>query len=155
MAQYITKKYRTIQHHTTHNITPNQAISDPKKQEHVMHLHIAKAQQNGFITNLNPGDKVRIDDTSLFKKETESRWSVEAHNVRSASEKSVTLTDETIHRRSKVLIVPHNTVIAPNTEKNDIKVATKKHKDKLCFKREGIDKANGTDNEKLRYFSKL
>ena len=35
-----------------------------------------------------------------------------------------------------------NTVIAPITEKNVIKVATKKHKDKLYFKREGINEAN-------------
>ncbi len=75
--------------YTTHtaldNITPNQAISDPKKREHGMHLNIIKAQQNGFITDLKPGDKVRIDDTSLFKKGTESRWSDEVHVVQSAT----------------------------------------------------------------------
>jgi hypothetical protein len=38
--------------------------------------------------------------------------------------------------------MPHNTVKAPITEKNVIKVATKKHKDKLYFKIEGIDEAN-------------
>jgi hypothetical protein len=44
----------------------------------------------------------------------------------------------------KVLMIPHNTSIAPTTEKNVIKVATKKYKDKLysSFKREGIDDAN-------------
>ena len=36
-----------------------------------MHLNMQKAQQNGFITDLEPGDKVRIDDTALFKKGTE------------------------------------------------------------------------------------
>jgi hypothetical protein len=44
-----------------------------------MHLNIVKAQQNGFITNLTPGDKVRDDDTSLSKKGTESRWGDEVH----------------------------------------------------------------------------
>jgi len=41
-------------------------------------------------------------------------------------------------------MVPHNTVIATTPEKNVIKVATKKHKDKdkLYFKREGINEAN-------------
>ena len=39
-------------------------------------------------------------------------------------------------------MVPHNTVITPNTEKNVIKVATKQHKDKLYLKRESIDTAN-------------
>jgi len=33
-------------------------------------------------------------------------------------------------------------VIAPTPEKNVIKVATKKHKDKLYFKRESIDTSN-------------
>ena len=115
-----------------------------------MHLNIIKAQQNGFVTDLKPGDKVRIDDTALFKKGTESRWSDEVHVVQSAIGKSVTLTDGTTHRRNKVLMVPHNTVIAPKTEKNVIKVATKKHKDKLYFKREGINEANVIQGKRNR-----
>ena len=39
-------------------------------------------------------------------------------------------------------MVPHNTIIAPTTEKNVIKVATKQHKDKLYFKREDLDTSN-------------
>ena len=52
------------------------------------------------------------------------------------------LTDGTTHKRNKILLVPHNTVISRTTEKNVIKVATKKHKDKLYFKRESIDTSN-------------
>jgi hypothetical protein len=136
------------------NITPNDAISDPKKRMHVMHLNIQKAHQNGFVsqivTDLEPGDKVRIDDTAMFKKGTESRWSDEVHVVKSASGKTVVLTDGTTYKRDKVLMVPHNTVIAPTTEKNVIKVATKKHKDKLYFKREGIDDANVIEGKRNR-----
>jgi hypothetical protein len=148
----IIEQYNNTPHTALDNITPNQAISDPKKREHVMHLNIVKAQQNGFVTDLKPGDKVRIDDTSLFKKGTESRWSDEVHVVQSAIGKSVTLTDGTTHRRSKVLMVPHNTVIVPTAqlEKNVIKVATKKHKDKLYFKREGIDAANVIQGKRNR-----
>ncbi len=146
----IIEQYNNTPHTALENIIPNQAISGPKKREHVMHLNILKAQQNGFITDLKPGNKVRIDDTSLFKKGTESRWSDEVHVVQSAIGKSVTLTDGTTHRRSKVLMVPHNTVIAPNTEKNVLKVATKKHKDKLYFKREGIDEANVIQGKRNR-----
>ncbi len=50
----------------------------------------------------------------------------------------MTLTDGTMHRRDKILMVPHNTVIAPVAEKNVIKVATKKHKDKQLYKWENI-----------------
>ena len=136
----IIEQYNNTPHTSLDNITPNDAISDPKKRMHVMHLNILKAQQNGFVTDLKPGDKVRIDDTSLFKKGTESRWSDEVHVVKEASGKTVILTDGSTHRRSKVLMVPHNTVIVPTAqlEKNVIKVATKKHKDKLLYKRENI-----------------
>ncbi len=47
-------------------------------------------------------------------------------------------------------MVPHNTVIAPITEKNVIKVATKKHKDKLYFKRESINEANVIQGKRNR-----
>ena len=98
-----------------------------------MHLNTIKAHQNGFITDLKPGDKVRVDDTSLFKKGTESRWSDEVHVVQSAIGKSVTLTDGTTHRRSEVLMVPHNTVISPITEKNVIKVAHQEAQRQIIF----------------------
>ena len=47
-------------------------------------------------------------------------------------------------------MVPHNTVIAPTIEKIVIKVATKKLKDKLYFKREGIDDANIIEGKRNR-----
>ncbi len=55
-----------------------------------MHLNIPKAHDNGFVTVLKPGDKVRIDNTSMFKKGTENRWSNEAHVVKEASGNTVT-----------------------------------------------------------------
>ncbi len=62
--------------------------------------------------------------------------------VQSASGKTVTLIDGTTHRRDKILMVPHNTVIAPVAEKNVIKVATKKHKDTQLYKRNNIKKTD-------------
>ena len=53
-------------------------------------------------------------------------------------------------KRDKLLMVPHNTVIAATPEKNVIKVATKQHKDKLYFKREGIDDANVIEGKRTR-----
>jgi hypothetical protein len=132
----IIERYNNTPHSSLDDITPNDAISDPKKCIHVMHLNILKAEQNGFTTDIKAGDKVRIDETGLFKKGTESRWSDEVHVVQSASGKTVQLTDGQTLRRDKVLLVPHDTVMS--TEKNVIKVATKKHKDKVLLKRENI-----------------
>ena len=103
-----------------------------------MHLNILKGEQNGFTTDLKSGDKVRVSDTAMFKKGTESRWSDEVHVVQSASGKTVQLTDGKTLRRDKVLLVPHDTVIQSTPVKNVIKVATKKHKDKQLYKRENI-----------------
>ena len=144
----IIERYNNTPHSSLDDITPNQAISDPKKRQHIMHLNILKARDNGFVTDLKPGDKVRIDDTALFKKGSESRWSDEIHVVKEASGKTVTLTDGTTHKRSKILMVPHNTPIT--TEKNVIKVATKQHKDKLYFKREDLDTANIIEGKRTR-----
>ena len=58
--------YNNTPHSSLDNITPNQAISDPEKRQHIMHLNILKARDNGFVTDLKPGDKVRIYDTALF-----------------------------------------------------------------------------------------
>jgi hypothetical protein len=96
-------------------------------------LNIIKAHENGFVTDLKPGDKVRIDDTSMFQKGTENRWSDEVHVVKEANGKTVTLTDGSTYKRNKILMVPHYTVLTPNIENNVIKVATKQHKDKLYF----------------------
>jgi len=82
------------------NITPNDAISDPKKREHAMHLNIEKGEQNGFTTYLKPGDEVRIDDTSLFKKGTKRRWSDDVHVQ--ASEKTVVLSDGTTQEKQGI-----------------------------------------------------
>jgi hypothetical protein len=59
-----------------------------------MHLNILKGEQNGFTTDLKSGDKVRIDDTTLFKKGTKNRWSDGIYIVESAATgKTVHLTD--------------------------------------------------------------
>ena len=86
----------------------------------------------------------------MFKKGTESRWSDEVHVVQSASGKSVVFTDGTTYKRDKLLMVPHNTVIATTPQKNVIKVATKKHKDKLYFKREDTNEANIIEGKRTR-----
>lgn len=63
-----------------------------------MHLIIIKTHANGFVTDLKTGDKVRIDVTSLFKKDTESNWSDAVQIVKEASVKTVILTDGTTQK---------------------------------------------------------
>ncbi len=78
------------------------AIPGPKRRMDVIHLNIHKGEENSFSTDLKLDDKVRIDDIAVIKKGTASRWSDEVHAVQSASGKSVTLTDETTHRRDNI-----------------------------------------------------
>ncbi len=90
--------YNDTPHSSLDDITPNQAISDQTHKRGFM--NILKAEGNVFITDLNPGDKVRIDGAKLLKKGTKSEWSDEVHVAQSASGKIVILTDGTTHRRS-------------------------------------------------------
>ena len=64
----IVEQYNETPHSSLDNITPNQAIHDDKSRMHVLHMNIQKGEQNGFSTDLKAGDKVRIDDTAMFKK---------------------------------------------------------------------------------------
>ena len=48
----IIERYNNTPHSSLDDITPNDAISDPKKRIHVMHLNILKAEQNGFTTDI-------------------------------------------------------------------------------------------------------
>ena len=105
--------YNKSPHSSLDGISPNEAISDPKKRAYVLNLNILKARSNGFVTDLTPGDKVRIKDTALFKKGTESRWTDDVFTVESASGKTVMLTDGQRVKRDSVLKVPPNTVSTP------------------------------------------
>ena len=102
-------------------------------------MNILKERGNVFVTDITPGDKVRLSDTALLKKGSESRWTDDVFIVESAREKTVILTDGQSVKRSSVLKVPQNTVSTP---KNIIKVATKQRKDKLSLKRDKIDQNN-------------
>jgi hypothetical protein len=135
----IIEQYNSTPHTALDGITPNDAITDTKKRTHVMQLNILKARSNGFVTDLTPGDKVRIKDTALFKKGTESRWTDDVFTVESASGKTVILTDGQRVKLDSVLKVPPNTVSTP---KNVIAIATKQRKDTLSLRRDNIDQAN-------------
>jgi hypothetical protein len=115
----------------------------------VLHLNIQKGEQNGFSTDLKACDKVRINDTAMFTKGSENRWSDKIYTVTAAMGKTVALTDGTMHKRDKVLLVPNHTEEA-TTEKNVIKIATKQHKDKLYFKREDLNKENIIEGKRTR-----
>ena len=135
----IINAYNKSPHSSLDGISPNEAISDPKKRAYVLNLNILKARSNGFVTDLSAGDKVRLSDTAMFKKGSESRWTDEVFEVESASGKTVILTDGQRIKRNNVLKVPKNTVTAP---KNVVKIATKQRKDLLYLRREGVDQSN-------------
>ena len=48
----IIEKYNNTPHTSLDNITPNQAITDPKKRMHVMHLNIKKSQSKRIYYRL-------------------------------------------------------------------------------------------------------
>ncbi len=47
-----------------------------------MHLNILKAQENGIVSDLKPGDKVRVDDTERGLPLTQGRAGVKIAFIR-------------------------------------------------------------------------
>ena len=105
--QLVLNTYNNSQHSSIGKLTPNQAQDDEHKQL-LVNLNTEKAQYNKTVSDLKPGDKVRKLETHLFKKGTEPKFSEEMFEVKQANGGTVTLTDETRHKRQNLLKIPND-----------------------------------------------
>jgi hypothetical protein len=90
--QQIIKSYNDTPHDGLDGISPNEATQE-KFKEQILKLNIEKNQSNKVITDLVKGDKVRILKTGVFDKKSSGYYSTEIYTVKSASGKTVLLTD--------------------------------------------------------------
>ena len=70
----IIEQYYNSPHTALVNITPNDAISDPKKRMHGMHLNILKARDNGFAADLKAGTQHNSGKTQRVDGVMRSMW---------------------------------------------------------------------------------
>ena len=85
--------------------TPNDAAKE-KNLEPIHELNVAKMEANKTVSDLNPGDRVRINIETRFSKGTDPKWSEETYIVKEAAGNQVTLEDGTRHLRYNLLKIP-------------------------------------------------
>ena len=115
--------------------TPNEALNNQEIKIEILHLNMDKSKKNiqphAKGSDLSAGDHVRVRETNVFKKGTEPRWSDEVYTVEGVKGMSITLNDNKVYKRDKLLKNPKDTIkITHSTEikPNVIKVATKQRK---------------------------
>lgn len=111
--------YNNTPHTALDGLTPNQAMM-PENFNKVVKLNINKMEDNKRTTSLSIGDKVR--KYMLFRKEISKasmnpQWSDKIFRVVQVDGQTITLDDNTKHKRYNLLKVPDDT---PETEPNII-----------------------------------
>ena len=102
----------------------------------VLNLNLVKRVKNKTVSDLKPGDKVRINIAGKFTKSSEPQFSDKVYKVVSVRANNITLDNNETKKRNKLLLVPPDT--KSSIEPNLIKVATKAHKVEKVLKKEDI-----------------
>jgi hypothetical protein len=146
----IVDNYNNTPHDTLDDHTPNEALKDEAVRIEVMHDNMDKNKKNAQLqakgSDLSIGDHVRVSIANFFKKGTEPRWSDEIYTVEEIKGMSITLNDDKVYKRDKLLNIPKDTIkITDSSHKvkpNVIKQATKERKIEIFHKQEGIEEKN-------------
>ena len=108
--QQVVAEYNKKEHKGIGELTPNQAGQEENK-ELIVKLNREKQVGNHRVSDLKPGDTVRVIQTNIFKKGTEAKWSEETYKVVKAQGETITIDEdgnERRYKRHKLLKVPNN-----------------------------------------------
>ena len=133
----IVDRYNEMPHTGILDIKPNDAENQIKP---LVELNIEKGK-NKITSDLEEGDKVRINIRSTFDKGTAPRWSDEVFVVQSAIGLSITLTNGIVQKREQLLKVSKETVVE-QVKPNAIKKASVENKKERILKEEGVEVKN-------------
>jgi hypothetical protein len=117
--------YNNTEHTALNNLTPSQA-KQLEYFEQVAQINLDKMEANRRVSDLEIGDKVRKYD--LFKKSISKpsltpQWTDKIFTVKKVQGQTITLDDDTKHKRYNLLVVPEDT---PESEPNIISKELKK-----------------------------
>ena len=126
----IVDNYNNTPHQTLDDHTPNEALKDEAVRLEVLHINMDKSKKNAYLTyDISVGDHVRVSIANYFKKGSEPRWSDEVYTVEGVKGMNITLNDDKVYKRDKLLQIPKDTIkvtdISESVKPNVIKQATK------------------------------
>ena len=136
----IVDTYNNTSHKGILNFTPNDVCDNNYVKSIITTMNSYKNKKNNLVSDVKIDDKVRIRITKLFQKGSEPVFGDKVYTVIKVNGKSITLNDNTVHKRNNLLVIPKSTI--SNNDANVIKQATKKSQSERKFNKEGLDKKN-------------
>ena len=136
----VVNQYNNTPHSSLLDIKPSQA-NDGDNVALIVHLNHLKSLKNSNVSDLSTGDKVRILETSYFKKGTEPRYSKEIFTVKTIQGQRITLTNGKVKKRNVLLLIPKDTKESDNN-KHLIAEITKENQNEQLYKREELKESN-------------
>lgn len=128
-----------------YNEMPHSGILDikPNDAEHQIKQLVELNNEKGNIikSDLEEGDKVRINIRSTFDKGTAPRWSDEVFVVASTHGLSIMLTNGVVQKREQLLKINKDTSVN-DIKTNAIKKASVENKKERILKEEGVEGKN-------------
>jgi transposase InsO family protein/ribosomal protein L21E len=135
----VVSRYNDTPHAAILGMTPNEVTQSLLNVGKIADLNAMKNKKNNTVSDINEGDKVRINIKGTFSKGTEPTFSDKTYKVMSVNGKSITLDDGNRYKRDKLLLVPNETVTeTPNV----IREAKKTKKQRVILNREDISNDN-------------
>ena len=144
----IVDRYNEMPHTGILDIKPNDAHTDENMTQ-LVELNVQKGNKNIIKSDLEEGDKVRINIRTTFDKGTAPRWSDEVFVVQSAIGLSITLTNGAVQKREQLLKVSKETVVE-QVKPNAIKKASVENKKEQILKKEDMNVENIRTGERIR-----
>ncbi len=146
----IVDNYNNTPHETLGDYTPNEALKDEAVRMEVMHDNMDKNKKNARLhrkgSDLSICDHVRVSEANYFNKGMGPRWSDDIYTVEEIKGMSITLSDDKVYKRDKLLKIPMDTIKVTDSshtvKPNVIKQETKQHKQHLTLKAEDIKADN-------------
>jgi hypothetical protein len=142
----VINNHNDIPHVALDNIKPNNAFLE-KNHRKIYDINYEKSFYNNITSDVEVNDKVRVKLTGGFRKGTEARYSDDVYTVTKVRGNTVTLNNDTVYKRSSLLIVPRTT---KTDEKNVILKVNKQNKTDRALKSEGVDLGNILENKRSR-----
>jgi transposase InsO family protein len=131
-------KYNNSPHSAIGEIKPNDA-DKPDNIAIIAEINRIKRSKNNTISDLQIGDKVRVNIKGQFDKGTEPQFSNEVYTVEKVNGQTVYINNGEKKKRHKLLKVDKD---AKNIEKSVVKIAKQKRKAQIIQKREDIQQEN-------------
>ena len=142
----VINNHNDIPHVALDNIKPNDAFLE-KNHRKIYDINYEKSLYNNAKSSIEVNDKVRVKLTGGFRKGTEARYSDDVYTVKKVRGNTITLNNDTVYKRSSLLIVPKTT---KTDEKNVILKVNKQNKTDRALKSEGVDLGNILENKRSR-----